>query len=357
MDAEEQKLKVLKMLEEGIITRSEALDLLELISVENKKEPEKRIPEKEEITISLPEMPFDFFGNGHQHFSASADVSSQEVKVLKLIGKNSKISVRTHKSSNIEIEGRYKSVRNNDPMINFENRNGTYVLNYNYHAIKYIGFDVLIPETLIDNLYIENSNAAIDVTGLLAKQLTIGTKNAPISINYCQSEGIAAGTRNSHIEIRRSQSNRIELSTTNAKINVRETNAKIGDFLTTNAEVLIQNSDINRSIIQTKNAKIWLDLTDLDTSENWEDYEVEGRTTNADIEVLLPETVALPFKINGSTKRGSIQTEERDLIVLARDKGYLHAKASDYDKGDVSLDLNLQTTNGNINVKNSYFYR
>lgn len=132
MNAEEQKLKVLKMLQEGMISQGEALDLLELIGAELASEepapqPAKTAPKvhsqpepRDSIKISIPESPIDFMGMSHQTFSISADVLTEEIETLKLVGKNSKISIRVHQHPTIQIEGRYKTIRKSDPMIRFE---------------------------------------------------------------------------------------------------------------------------------------------------------------------------------------------------------------------------------------------
>ena len=352
MNKQEQKLKVLKMLEEGTINQSEALDLLELIGAEKEKEQEKEITiPREPIRVTIPEAPLDFFTNGHQSFSVSAEVHAESIQSLKLLGKNSKVSLRTHTGNNIEIEGWYKAVRNGDPMIKFEENDGNFVLNYNVHGVKYLGFDVWVPEVVMMNLYLENSNATVDVSGVIAKRMTTLTKNAHINLSQCQSDNLVAVTKNAHIDMRQVVATKCELSTTNAKINVKNVKAEVGEFVTTNAEIALHDSQITKCNLQTKNAKIWLDLASLNLMNEQTQFEVEGKTTNANIDIFLPEMMELPFKMNASTKRGCIYTDSIDLKVSARDKGYLNAKTESYDYSAVTLDMNLQTTNANINVK------
>lgn len=346
MNIKEQKAKVLEMLKEGKITQNEALDLLELIGSQKEQE----VPTTP-AQMAVPEAPLDFLGNGQQSFSISQEIADSPINVIKLIGKNSKVSVRTHKGSTIEINGWYKAVRNSEAMIHFEEQNNSYILNYNFHGVKYLGFDVRVPETLIDTFYIENSNAEIDIWGLAARQLTVMTKNANIMIEHCHSEILVASTKNSYIDLRKVEGEKVELTTTNANINVKNLKCEHGEFITKNAEISIQDSQITRSNIQSKNAMIWFDLSNIDLDNEAKNYQIEGRTTNANIEIFLPREKRVPFKINGSTKRGKINTEGQELTVLASDKGYLNAKSQAYDQSKVTLDLDFQTTNGNINVK------
>lgn len=355
MNQEEQKLKVLKMLEEGTISRSEALDLLELIASETTSEKkQKDFSFEKDLTISIPELPFDFLGGNHQKFSVSADTKLEEIQGLKLVGKNSQISIRPHNSSKIEIVGRYKVVRNNEPMIHFENRNGFYSLDYNFHGLRYIGFDVRVPQEMINMIYVENSNGAIDVAGVISKELIVNTKNAPINITDSYSDKIDGATKNSPINAERVETKRIELITSNSKINVEEIKALAGSFYTSNAEITIQNSDIIKSNIQTKNARIFVDLLTLERTKEWINYIMEARTTNASIEVYLPDSWHLPFKLNASTRRGKIITEDPEFMILGQDRGYLHGETNDYEIGPLSLDLGLQTTNGHIKIKNRF---
>lgn len=346
MNYKEQKAKVLEMLKEGKINQNEALDLLELIGSQKEQE-----VQTSPVQMVVPEAPLDFFGNGQQSFSISQEVVNSQINLIKLIGKNSKVSVRTHKGSTIEINGWYKPMRNSEAMINFEEQNNSYVLNYNFHGVKYLGFDICVPETMIDTFYVENSNAEINVLGTAARQLTVMTKNANIMIEHCHSQILVASTKNSYIDLRKVEGKKIELTTTNANINVKNLTCEHGEFITKNAEITIQDSQIIRSNVQSKNAKIWLDLSNIEFDNEVKNYQIEGRTTNANIEIFLPREKMVPFKINGSTKRGRINTEGQELTILASDKGYLNAKSQTYDHSKVTLDLDFQTTNGNINVK------
>lgn len=363
MDANEQKLKVLNMLQEGTISQSEALELLELIGAEMtakkgtsptppppaKPEVRRQPPEHEPIKLTIPESPIDFMGESHQTFSASADVYTDVIETLKLVGKNSKISIRTHQHSTILIEGRYKPVRNGDPMIRFEEQGGSYALNYNYHAVSYMGFDVSVPENLIRWFYVENSNAEITLAGVATTELNVATKNAGLKLRSIQSEVIVASTKNGNIELNEAEATKIELGTTNAEINVRNVKANYAELFTTNASVVSDCNQIIATNLRTKNANIWLDLTMLDVDADVQ-YMIDGQTTNGNIDVLLPYTEDFPYKINANTKRGRIRTKGSELLVIASDKGYLDGKTVHYNVSATKLDLVLQTTNADINI-------
>lgn len=364
MDATEQKLKVLNMLQEGTISQSEALELLELIGAEMANEQtlaktlppkpagpkaRRQPPEREPIKLSIPESPIDFMGVSHQTFSASADVYTDVIETLKLVGKNSKISIRTHQHDTIQIEGRYKPIRNSDPMIRFEEQGGSYALNYNYHAVSYMGFDVSVPENLIRWFYLENSNADIALAGVATTELNVATKNAAIKLGGIQSDVIVATTKNGNIELNEAEATKIELGTTNAGINVRDIKANYAELVTTNASIVSDCNQITTTNLRTKNANIWLDLTKLEAAEA-RHYLIDAQTTNGNIDVLLPYTEDLPYKINGNTKRGRIRTKGSDLLVIASDKGYLDGKTVNYNLSETKLDLTLQTTNADINI-------
>ncbi len=364
MDANEQKLKVLSMLQEGTITQSEALELLELIGAElnaqQVKQPkptepvevEKRRPhrERESIKLSIPESPIDFMGGSHKTFSATADVDSDVIDTLKLVGKNSKISLRTHQQATIQIEGRYKPIRNGDPRIRFEEQNGSYALNYNSHAVSYMGFDVSVPENLIRRLYVENSNAEISLTDVASTELNVATKNARLKLQGIQSDVIVAATKNGSIDLNEVVATKIELGTTNAEIEVRHVKADFAELFTTNASVMSDCNQILTTKVRTKNANIWLDITNLAIELTDCQYVIDGQTTNGNIDVLLPYQEELPYKINANTKRGRIRTKGSELLVIASDKGYLDGKTVDYKLSGTKLDLVLQTTNADINV-------
>lgn len=352
MDKEQQKLKVLSMLKEDVITQEQALDLLELIAKDSKTKATGEAKEhvSESPSIVSPKQPFDFFRTDDQLFSLSKEVELTSFKGLKLVGKNSQIRVQAHHQSNIEISGWYKSSRNNPLMITLEEDNGYYFLSYNYHGIKYMGYDVKIPEEMVGNLLIENSNASVDISDIKGHDILIKTKNASIDVNRCASNSLIAVTKNSYVNVRKYQGDRLEVMTTNDKITAKEVISKEGEFQTTNASIMIQDSDIEQLSLETKNAQIWLDLASQRLCSDVK-YHIEGRTTNAGVEVLLPEEESISYKIIGSTKRGQILVEEEGLVIKAKDKGYLVAQSHEYELTDRKMTFDFQTTNGDIKLK------
>ena len=351
MNKEQQKLKVLKMLKEDIITQEQALDLLEVIARDSKSTVSDS--DKEYPSMDLPQQPFDFFGTGNQLFSLTKEIDPSSFKGVKLIGKNSHIKVQTHHKSSIEISGWYKQSRNNNLLITLEENDGYYLLSYNYHGVKYLGFDVKVPIDMIGSLLIENSNASVDVSNVKGQDIFIKTKNASIDVNRCESESLIAMTKNSHVNVRKYQGNRLKVMTTNAEINTKEVISKEGEFQTTNASILIQDCNIERLSLETKNAQIWLDLASQPLYKGVK-YEIEGRTTNAGIEVLLPEEESVSYKLSGSTKRGKVLVAEDGLTIKAKDKGYLVAQSPGYELANGKIEFDFQTTNGDIKLKELY---
>ena len=349
MSIKEQKRKVLKMLEDDIITQEQALDLLEMIAREGEID-ETRDQKVESVNMAMPREPFDFFGSGHQSFALSQEIKTGPVLGISLKGKNSKVAVFSHSRNEIVIKGWVKSSRNNNPMLRLEEMDGHYYLDYNYHGVRYIGFDVYIPEKMHGTLLIENSNATIEVRNVEAQEIIATTKNASIDFNSCYAKRILATTKNSYISARKIKSEFIELYTTNDKINVREVYSKEGDFKTSNATIDIQDSYIENNHLETKNAQIWLEFSEV-ALKNLGKAQIEARTTNANIECVLPEYAKIPYKISGTTKRGNVETESGDLLTIAQDRGYLVAQTKDFEKEKNSFLFNLQTTNGNIRIR------
>ncbi|MGL4642771.1 MAG: hypothetical protein ACRCVH_00535 [Vagococcus fluvialis] len=352
MSIKEQKRKVLKMLEDEVITQEQALDLLEMIAREGEFETVDEIKDGpvEPIDFAIPREPFDFFGGGHQLFSVAQKVKENAFSSITLKGKNSKIAVTSYSGDEIIIKGWYKTTRNSNPMIRLEELDGRYFLDYNYHGVRYLGFDVYIPETMIPAMMIENSNATVEICNIEASEIIVATKNASIDLHACESKRILATTKNSHIHVRKIKSDFIELSTTNAKLKVKEVLSNEADFRTTNATIDIQDSYIENSLLETKNAQIWLDFNGV-AVEYLRKAQIEARTTNANIECVLPEYKRIPYRISGTTRRGNVVTDSDNLIILAQDKGYLVAQSPEYENEANNLTFNFQTTNGSIRIR------
>lgn len=352
MDLKEQKEKVLQMLQEEKISQAEAIDLLELISeqIEKKEEmdePFKNI--KEKIVLSFPEIQEDFWSDDTETFEARADIDNNLIKELNLVGKNGDIEIRSHKSANIEIKGTFTTIRDSNPMITFDEKNGKYQLNYDLSAVSYMRLEVKIPEIKIKKLCLDTINGMISLKNVEAGKVKVTNRNGDIHLKELLMDSLEATTKNSPIILTNVEANKIELVTKNAGINVSNLACNFAEITTKNDEISIVDSLIKKGDFQTKNAPIWYDNSTNQTVKN---YLVEAKTANADIVIILPKSNQLAYKLNAETKRGVIVPVGSDFLETVNTKDCLIGKTRLYEETNDRINMVLQTKNANIILKN-----
>lgn len=404
----QEKLKVLELLEKGNITAEEAMKLLETLGKEEEPavEPAKAEEAKEDVKAEAEETSeaadgeeeaesvegdvegeakertdhsFDYnwiydlknnivesainisrfvgsqtyntfgFGRPNQFYSTVVE-NMDDIKSIKLMGKNDRVEIVGHKEDTIKIEARYKLKRDQDLRIEFENEDGEFKLSYDYNAVHSMGLYVKVPDKQVQTLQVDNKNAEIVIKRVKAGKANFITKNASVELDTMDCLDLHAETRNAPIHVYDVFASTVNLATSNAPISLKSANADFARVTTSNAAINLEGIDIREIYAQSSNAgMIFRNLQPLE-KKDYPLYNLEAYTSNGDITVELPKG-ELPCKINASTSLGFIHTNIDELEYLAESKDFMNAKAKSYDSSDKKISLTLQTSNSNVNIR------
>lgn len=393
----QEKLKVLEMLEKGNITSEEALRLIELLQeepagkkdeksevyekvegevVDEKEEGAEKETEKEEggghqfdyswihdlkdnivesaVNISryVGSQTYNTFGFGPpNHFYSTTITEIDQLKALKLIGKNDRIEIVGHKENSITVEARYKLKRDQGFRIEFEGEEGVYTLNYDYNAVHSMGIYIQVPDRLIPSLRVDNKNSQIVIKRVKTEKADFLTKNAAIELDSISCTDLSAETKNGPIQLYDVTAAKISLTTSNSRISLKSVDADFAKLQTSNASVNLDAVDIRETYAKTSNAGMIFRNFSGNIQKKYPLYNIEAYTSNGDLIVELPQMSEIPCKINASTDLGHIRTNVKDLEYLANNKDFLKAKSRSYDFADCKMNITLQTSNSNIDIR------
>jgi hypothetical protein len=299
----DEKMKILEMLESGKISAQEAIGLMELVW-ENKDEARGNRQEKErepnfideikaaarDVVETVGEAIRDvereadgWFGAGFGFRTVTvketlvACLANREVKALVVGGGNAPVSVVCGAfgdgAGNVEFEinaGAKSGAKDKGFEITVEN--GVMRLSYDEKAFRYVGVKVTVP------------------AGLNLEEITLTTKNAPITAKAVNAGLIGAVTKNA----------KITLADVGGGVNQR----LIIDAVTKNAGITVKLADEGRGVY------------------------LKAATSNAKVAVGI-----------------------KGMDYLTEKKNNVEAQTPDYPHSTSRADINLKTSNAKIQVK------
>jgi len=380
----EEKIMILKMLEEGKITSEEALKLLESIEKTGIKTDKadqinydenlnEKFNEKINKFTKKAEKFADKFGPDFisKIESVSSDFADAAVKfadkmvnyinsgfsnsdiyktatknfcfpindndIGKLVIKTQNLSVTTDYTDSNEITMDMKvkllfEEENVDKFIFTKTENGVIYLYTDFPIRTWGSLAISLPRS-IENLEIETSNSKCILENFKGKILHCSTSNGKIEINGCQIEDLNAITSNSKINIFDSSSHKAKIHTSNSNIEIK--NSFFDDFIsyTSNGSINLSNFDC----LSGGEASYML------------------QTSNGKIKIQLPKNNSSGYKIKARTSLGNINTSNLDSSFIIN-KGHENIKAeadivsNGYESFSKKLCIEASTSNSSINI-------
>ena len=254
----DERLMILKILEEGKISSKEAIDLIDALEDgknKSKTDPNININSKK-ITETL-----ESFGNtftsamlnivdGVKNIDLSnfisqnyetdtrnltEDISQIENPILDISSTNGYVSIDTVEGSNLmaKLEFQYnpEKVANVDTLYNFEIEDNIIKLNPNpdYKSPLRINMNILLPRKQYESLKIKTQNSYISLKKKIdAEGVKLLTQNGKIDLEDVISKEITVNSSNGAISAERIGSSKLDIITTNGKVKVNDFN---GEFL------------------------------------------------------------------------------------------------------------------------------
>jgi DUF4097 and DUF4098 domain-containing protein YvlB len=392
----EEKMLILKMLQEGKITAEEAHKLLEAIdggnasfetdARRNEKKFEEKMQEIQQKATKVAEKLGSSLNSSAEKFSSNSEKFGDDfAKRMETFGNDIADSAVKFTDKLVNYLGNFIDVGNDKYQ---------YSKNYVYpladHAeisIDTCNFAVIVSPTtendLLVNLYINSSVPSLVVDEffkaeqvnnhislktqfpsrtwgkveiLVPKHLSnlhITTTNGKCEINDITADNIESNTSNGRITLSNCQGKTIEAVTSNGRITASGTSAAFADFSTSNGKIEIDNCKFDKLDAKTSNGAILLDgIYKMNSTEG--NYNL--RTSNGKITIDLNNSETCGYMLDATTSVGSISVDLPQLNYFVDKKSFsmqsvAQIKSANFDSVTDKIFINAHTSNSSIVVE------
>ena len=184
-------------------------------------------------------------------------------------------------------------------------------------------------------------------------QVALETKNGKIYVEDVTSEEFASVTKNAVIDLTGVNSARIAAETKNAKVNANYIIGRDVNFGTANAAIEIKNLKAVKLTAATSNGKILVDNVQNYDNENV--AELNLKTSNANIKANMNDSENKGYKISARTSNGDINLLIPNLLYrnamrIDRFNRQADAETENYAAAAQKVNIQAETSNGYIEV-------
>ncbi|MDF2590601.1 MAG: hypothetical protein K0S75_67 [Clostridia bacterium] len=389
----EEKMLILKMLQEGKITAEEAHKLLESIDTNTSsfesdaRKYEKRFEEKmqglHQKASKVAEKLGNSLNNGAEKFGSNSEKFGDDfAKRMESFGNDIADSAVKFSDKLVNYLGNFIDMGNDKYQYN---KNYMYPLSDNTElSIETSNFAVIVSPTtesdLMINLYINSStpNLVLDeflrvdqvnnkfsfktqfpsrtwgkIEVLVPKHLSslnIVTTNGKCELSDITADYFMPSTSNGRISLLNCQSKSVKASTSNGKIIVSGTSSEIADFTTSNGKIEIEDCKFDKLDAKTSNGAILLDgIYKVNSKEG--NYNL--RTSNGKITISLNNSDTCGYMIDATTSVGNISVDLPQLNYFIDKKSFsmqsvAQVKSSNFDSIEDKIFINTHTSNSSI---------
>jgi DUF4097 and DUF4098 domain-containing protein YvlB len=278
---------------------------------------------------------FNIFGS-FQTVQKNFEVYPAENAVLEIAGVNGSISIKKHIDPKVVIISRIKSsAPNGEGIITFSDDPNNISIKVNSTAFNVsVSHEIFIPETKFKTIKIENSNGKIYIEDSLSEEITATTKNAHIELMGVNSDKISVNTKNARIQMSYIIGGNININTSNAVIDIKHIKATDVNAVTLNGRIAIENAQ----------------NVDGDSDMN-----MYLKTSNGSIKVNMNDMDSRVYKVKAHASNGTINLLIPEIMYHNVNRkgtggGFVEAESKNYDSGLNKVNITAETMNGHIEV-------
>jgi len=277
---------------------------------------------------------FNIFGS-YAAEERSFEVQAAEGTDLTVEGLNGHILVKRHLDDKIMIRSKVRSPQNNaDEILAFSEAGGAVSLKLNKTGNLSVSHEVFLPAIKLGTVKFETSNGKIYVEDCLSDVFECITKNSPVDLMGVTSDKIAVSTKNARIQIGYVIGRNIDINTNNSVIDMKNVKAETVKAVTTNGRIFIENVQNYGNLSETN---------------------LLLKTSYGGIKINMNDMDNRGYKVKAQTAGGSINLLIPELIYYNINKqgagrSFVEAESNGYVNYPVKVNIYAETVNGDIEV-------
>lgn len=397
MSFNEEKMYILKMLEEGKISSEEAARLLEALASDSKgseydysKKKDKKVNFNEEVskvknklndwkkefkknykqkdfdkavdefavkmekfgkgvaytTMGVADKivdfvgsvvntnAFDIFGNYKSVDKVFEIENANENMEIEIEGLNGHILVKKHMDSSIKIRTVIKSPQDNaDEILNFLHNDNLVSVSYNKIGNISVSHEIFLPVTKFKKISLTTKNGKIYVEDALAKDFKAVTSSSNIDLMGVTSEKLNVLNKNGKVQFGYIIGKDINIDSDNSIIDVKHIKTEDISVTTKNGRILVEN------------IHHYEDSSIIDMSLN---------TVNSGIKVNMNDMDERGYKVKAHTTNGEINLLIPNMTYKNVSKqmknNFVEAESNGYEGFNKKVNITAETKNGYIEI-------
>jgi DUF4097 and DUF4098 domain-containing protein YvlB len=277
---------------------------------------------------------FNFFGN-FPTIEKTYESIAIEGMDINIEGTNSNISVKKHLDNKIIIKSKIRGPQQTaENAIVYSDTGNIISLKLNKVANISVSHEILLPAVKFNNIRFETSNGKIYAEDSQASTFEAITKNGPIELMGVNSDKISLTTKNSRVQVNYVIGRDIEINTSNGAIDIKHIKANTIKGTTTNGKIFIEN---------------------VQNLESGQEITLNMKTSNSGIKINMDDTDNKAYKIFAKTSNGGINLLIPDLVYNNLNKqgtlgSLVEAESKNYSDAIDKVNVIAETTNGFIEV-------
>ncbi|MCX7921040.1 MAG: DUF4097 domain-containing protein [Clostridia bacterium] len=277
---------------------------------------------------------FNIFGS-YATVERNFEALAVEGMELNLEGINGHVVVKKHADNKIVIKSRVKSpVNNADNILMFSDSANAVDLKINKIGNISVSHEVLLPTVKFGKIKLETANGRIYVEDSISKEFEAITRNSHIELMGVNSEKVSVSTKNARIQINYVIGKDIDVRTNNSLIDIKHIKLENLNAVTTNSKIFVENAQNYES---SRNMNMYL------------------KTTNADIKVNMNDMEKRGYKVKAQTTNGGINLLIPEIIYNNINKqgiggSFVEAESNGYEAYAEKVHINAETANAFIEI-------
>lgn len=263
------------------------------------------------------------------------EAAAAEGMDLELEGTNGPISVKKHQENKILIKTKIRTPQN-----------------YTENVISYTDNGSLVSLKLNKADFLSVSHEVF-LPAVKFNKIRLETKNSKIYVEDTQSQQFESITKNAIIDLLGVSSDKISIDTKNAKVLVNYIAGKDIDINTKNSIIDIKNVKAGKLKAITANGRIAVEnVQNIDGSD---EIALELKTKNGDIKANINDMENRAYKVTAHTTNGGINLLIPELLYSNQERQngsgkYTEAQTTNYSTTPKRVNIYAETHNGYIEV-------
>ena len=250
-------------------------------------------------------------------------------------GTNGQIVVKKHLENNIIIKSRIRSPLDNvDNLLTFEAVENAVSLKLKKEGNLSVSHEIFLPVMKFKDVLLETTNGKIYVEDTLCENFGSITKNSSIELMGVNSDKIKVDTKNAKIQLSYVICKEIGINTNNSVIDVKHIKAEKIEAFTKNGRILVEN---------------------VQNYDNSTELKINLKTSNGGIKVNMSDMDDRGYKIKAQTTNGGVNLLVPNIQYNRLDKqggagNFVDAESKGYDGFREKVIIEAETVNGYIEI-------